>query len=47
MAIRGDQREQDKAAFAAGFDASAAASLSLGSSLSRQILGGLLLLIGP
>lgn len=47
MTIRGDRSGQDMAAFAAGFDASAATSISLGSSLSRQLLGGLLLLIGP
>ena len=43
MAIRGDQSGQDMAAFAAGFDASATATISLGSSL----IGELLLLIGP
>ncbi len=46
MSIRIDMRGQDKAAFAAGFGASAAATVSLGSS-SRALLGGLLLLIGP
>ena len=46
MAIRGDQRGQDMAAFAAGLDASATATISLGSS-PRVLLGALLLLIGP
>ncbi len=43
MAIRDDQRGQDRAAFAAGFGAPA---ISLGSSRG-SLLGGLLLLIGP
>ncbi len=47
MAIRGDQSGQDKVAFAARRDASAATSMALGSSLSAALLGGLLLLIGP
>lgn len=47
MVIRGDQRDQGRVAFAAGFDASAAARISLGSSAGCQLLGGLLLLIGP
>ena len=42
MTIRNDQRGNDMAAFAAGFDASVA-PISLGSSL----IGELLLLIGP
>ena len=45
MTNRGDQRGQDMAAFAAGLDVPAAATVSLGS--SRALLGGLLLLIGP
>ena len=50
MTIRGDQRGQDMAAFAAGLDVPAAAAISMGSSslaMSNAILGGLLLLIGP
>ena len=47
MAIRGDQRGQDMAAFAAGLDVPAAAAISLGSSSLAILLGGLLLLIGP
>lgn len=47
MAIRGDQRGKDKVALAAGFDASSVASIALGSSIGGQLLGGLLLLIGP
>ena len=49
MTIRGDQRGQDMAAFAAGLGVPAAASVSLGSSraMNDAILGGLLLLIGP
>ena len=46
MAIRGDQRRQDMADFAAGLDVPAATAISLGSS-PRALLGGLLLLIGP
>jgi len=47
MAIRGDQNGQDRVAFAARFDSSAATTISLGSSLGGQLFGGLLLLIGP
>lgn len=46
MTIRGDRNGQDMAAFAAGFGASAATGISLGSSRG-SLLGGLLLLIGP
>ncbi|MCX7307182.1 MAG: hypothetical protein NTZ72_04215 [Afipia sp.] len=43
MAIRGDQRGQDMVAFAAGLAAPVATAISLGSSLSSELL----LLIGP
>ena len=46
MTIRGDQRGQDKAAFAVGSVAPEAATILLGSS-QGSLLGGLLLLIGP
>ncbi len=45
MAIRGEQRGQDMAAFAAGLYVPAAAAVSLGCS-SLALIGGLLL-IGP
>lgn len=45
MTIRGDQRGQDMAAFAASLGVPAAAVISLGSS-SLALIGGLLL-IGP
>lgn len=47
MAIRGDQRGKDEVALAAGFDAPSVAGIALGSSTGSQLLGGLLLLIGP
>lgn len=47
MAIRGDQRGTNEVASATGFDAPSVAGIALGSSIGSQLLGGLLLLIGP